>query len=429
MKPQLMQNQILQGRMNQSLLQSIHLLQYNGVELVSYINEIAKENPLIEEINVDSDYERMKQSNQDRPEIGEINKKVDTMYDQLKKQLVAIDYPKQLLPIIEYGIDSLNEDGFLEVDMSQWGQDCHSTLFEVEKALDIIQSLEPAGIGARSLTECILLQLNRMGNNYDFVEELLNEHLDWIAYEELDAMMKKYQISKELAQTIIDQIRLCHPKPGHLLNTNDPVYIIPEASIYKEENVWKIKFYTWSRPIITINPNYKKLKGLEKETDKYLSEKYKQIEWLKQVIDFRTSTLEKVIQIIVEKQYAFFEEGIRSIIPLTLREIASEIDCHISTVSRTINNKYVQTPHGVIPIKFFMQPGLNQNNGVQVASAVIKQHIVQIVEAEDKSKPLSDQLITHKLNQQFGIQIARRTVMKYRKQLQIPSSTKRRRKG
>ncbi|RKQ35542.1 RNA polymerase factor sigma-54 [Oceanobacillus halophilus] len=428
MKPKLIQQQTLQWKMNQSLMQSINILQFSSLELAEYINQISKENPLIEEVNYDYDWEKYHRTHSTQPAIGEINSAEQTMYEQLKKQLISIKFDKKLRHVIDYGIDSLNEDGYLEVERDVWAEDCRTSVETVEEALHVIQALEPTGIGARTLTECILLQLKEMGIHYSFAEDLFESHLEWIAEEDAVSIAEHYQTTTAIAEEVIDHIKLCHPKPGQLLDTEPPEYIIPEASIYKEDGAWKIKFYKWASPTIRLNTEYEKLTEIGKDATAFLKEKYKQVDLLKQAIGFRSNTLESIIQIIVEKQYAFFEEGVVMLQPLTLREIANDLAIHISTVSRAINQKYVQTPHGVLPIKFFLQSGARQSNGKGTASIAIKHLLIQLIDKEEKSKPLSDQVLRNILEEEFGIKIARRTVMKYREQLQIPSSMKRRRK-
>ncbi|MEC5425358.1 RNA polymerase factor sigma-54 [Virgibacillus sp. C22-A2] len=426
MKARLVQEQTLQWKMNQSLLQAIHILQFSSVELIDYIQEISKENPLIEEVNYDYDIAQYRSSNSSSAVIGEINQAELTMYDQLKKQLYTLDITKEIKPLVEFGIDSLNEDGYLEIDLDLWADKCNSTIKQVEQALSMIQSLEPVGIGARNLSECIVLQLQSLPVYRPFIKNLMTEHLEWIAEENISAITKHYDTNDTQVKKIIEQIKSCHPKPGRLLITKRPDYIIPEASIYKEMGMWKISFYKWNAPTIKINKTYEDLKDLEKEAADYLKEKYKQVDWLKQAISYRTSTLERVIQTIVEKQYMFFEHGAFMLQPLTLREISNELDIHNSTISRAISNKYVQTKHGVLPIKFFLQSGIRQENGKQTAAFAVKQLITELIQHESKHKPLSDEAIKNKLAEEFGITIARRTVMKYREQLGIRSSMKRR---
>ncbi|WP_339227394.1 RNA polymerase factor sigma-54 [Oceanobacillus sp. FSL K6-2867] len=425
MKQKLSLNQSLQWKMNQSLVQSINILQFSSGELMEYIKEVAKENPLIEEVNSDMDWIQYRPASPDTLSIGEINTAEMSLYDQLKSQLFTISYPEPLKPIIEFGIDSLNEDGYLEIAMDEWAAKCGTTIENAEYALEKIQSLEPAGIGARNLKECILLQLKQTDNFQPFIEDLLENHLELIANADVEAISELYGKAAEEAESIIESIKLCHPKPGKLLEPPEPDYIIPEASIYKEDGEWRLSFYRWSTPKITINPTYQHLNDPMHEATDYLKEKHKEIEQLKQAIGYRGNTIERVIRKIMEKQYLFFEHGTYMIQPLTLREIAGELELHISTISRAISQKYVQTTHGVIPLKFFLQRGIKNESGT-TASFAVKQLMKELIIHEDKQNPLSDEAIKRKLKNEFQIELARRTVMKYRDQLRIPSSIKRR---
>ncbi|SEP92722.1 RNA polymerase, sigma 54 subunit, RpoN/SigL [Virgibacillus subterraneus] len=418
----LKQEQTLQLKMNQSLLQSIHLLQFTGIEIIEYIKEISKENPLIEEVNYDYEITKYKNSNADQPSIGEINQATLSMYEQLKNQLYMLNVPSNLEPVVSFGIDSLNDDGYLDIELNIWAENCNTTIEKVEQALALIQSLEPAGIGARTLQECIQLQMDK---SYPYIGELLQEHLDWVAEENISAISVQYQLTEDKASVMLEEIKSCHPKPGKLLSQTSTEYIIPEANIYEEDGKWKISFYKWNSPAIEINESYTNLMANEKEAEDYLKEKFKQVDWLKHAISFRSNTLENVIRNIVDKQQMYFEHGSFMLQPLTLKDIATELRLHISTVSRAISNKYVQTKHGVIPLKFFLQSGVKQSDGQQTSSFVIKQLIFEMLKHENKHKPLSDQMIKNRLYEEFSISIARRTVMKYREQLGIASSTKR----
>lgn len=423
MRPAIVQEQKLQLKMNQSLIQAIQLLQFSGMEIIDYIRELSKENPLIEEVNFDYEISSFKQASPSEASIGEINQAELTMHEQLKSQIYSINVPDCLRKTVLFGIDSLNEDGYLDIDLESWAAQCDKTIDQVEEALRCIQMLDPKGIGARSLQECILLQ---MPGDDVFLQELLADHLDWVAEENISEISDHFHLSNEAAETLIKQIQSCHPKPGQLLSTKKTEYVIPEAYIYEEEGNWKISFYKWHSPTIEINESYKNLQVDEKQAADFLKEKSNQINWLKQAIQFRGNTLERVIEKIVEHQRMYFEHGPFMLQPLTLKELASELDMHISTVSRAITNKYVQTKQGIIPLKFFLQPGIKQKDGQQTASYVIKQLIAELIKNENKKKPLSDQAIKARLQKEFGITAARRTVMKYRKQLGIPSSTKRR---
>ncbi|GAB4072879.1 RNA polymerase factor sigma-54 [Barrientosiimonas marina] len=422
MEPKLVQEQTLQMKMNQSLIQSLHLLQYTGIEIVEYIQELAKENPLIETVNVDDDISIFKTADMNDTSIGDMNQAEWTMYEQLKSQLYAVQIPDNLREAVIFGIDSLNEDGYLDMTLEAWAHACQITIDMTKQALKLIQKLEPAGIGARSLQECIQLQLP---DKKALLEELLSDHLDWVAEEDTAAIADCFNMLEDTAADLLNQIQSCHPKPGHLLAAADTAYIIPEAYIYKENGEWTISFYKWHAPTINIDESYQHLQVDDKAAQDYLKEKYKQVNWLQQAVAFRGNTVEQIIEKIVEKQRLYFEHGNFMLQPLTLKDLAAALNMHPSTVSRAVSNKYIQTRRGVMPLKFFLQSGVKQQNGEQTASSVIKQLIAELIKQEDKLQPLSDQAIADRLQQEFGITAARRTVMKYRKHLGMVSSAKR----
>lgn len=427
MQPRLIQEQTLQWKMNQSLLQAIQILQFSSTELMDYIKEMANDNPLVEGIAThDADFIQYKSSDV-QPDIGEINPSALTMAEKLKRQLFTLDIAEEMLPVVSYGIDSLDDAGYLTFDLETWADDMNISLETAGKALTLLQSLDPPGIGARTLQECIMLQLQKTAEiaNLRIAADVLEKHLEWIAGNDLKAIAEEYDLKEKQAAMLIDHIRSCHPKPGNLLTDKQADYIIPEAAIVKEDGQWKISFYKWSKPTITINRSYEKLAGLKKEDAVYVKEKKQQIEWLNNAIDYRIRTLEKIIWFVLQKQIRYFEEGRGVLTPLTMKDAADELDISISTVSRSIQNKYVQTSHGVVPIKFFFARGITQDNGNVTSAFAIKQTIETIIAKEDKENPLSDEGIRQKLAHEYDIHIARRTVMKYRNQLRIPSSMKR----
>ncbi|WP_163970502.1 RNA polymerase factor sigma-54 [Oceanobacillus halotolerans] len=427
MRPKLAQEQTLQRKMNQSLIQAIHLLQFSSVELIEYVKEVAKDNPLIEDIHVGDGFENYKVNRVEDVNIGEINAATETMYDQLKHQVYMLDVEREMRSLILFGVDSLDDDGYLDITLEMWAHLCHTSIPQVEKALTMLQSLDPAGIGARNLAECILLQLNETQVNKNILSDMLQYHLAWIAEEDISAMVDHYSLTESEAVEMITHIKSCHPKPGQFLTDKEPSYIVPEAKIDEENGKCKILFYKWNSPSIELNKDYLTLRTDDQETTTYLKEKSKQVEWLKHAIHYRSHSLELVIQTIVEKQNLFFLHGPFMIKPLTLKEIAQELHLHVSTVSRTIQHKYVQTKHGIFPLNFFLQSGIKQKDGKTTAAFVIKQLIVELVQHEDQTKPFSDESLKQRLSKEFGIKIARRTVMKYREQLRIPASTKRKR--
>lgn len=424
MKQGLFQQQTIQRKINQTLIQSLQMLQFTSIELYDYINEISKENPLIDEVIYDFDFQPAKYNRADTITFTDMNPSVNSVYDQLREQLITIDLHKELRQVIEYGIGSLDEAGYLDISLEEWAENCGTIVDITKRALAEIQQLEPYGIGARSLGECLLLQVKQMKEYEPYMEELLLEHLDWIADYNYEAMKEAYSLTEAEILQLNKMIQSCNPKPGQLLERAEFEYIYPEANVYKADATWKITFYNWTAPKIIYSKLH--IEQADEETKQFLKAKTEQVEWLKKAISYRAATIELVIKRIVDKQRAFFENGILHLVPMTLSDIAAELNLHISTISRAINNKYIQTPHGVFAIKFFFQTGLKQGKE-KVAAIVIKNLVRDIIEKEDKENPLSDEKMKEKLNRDYGINIARRTVMKYRQQLKIGSSVKRRR--
>ena len=423
LKQHLVQQQTIQHKLNQSLIQSIQMLQFTSTELYEYINEIAKDNPLIEEVIYDADGRQSTYQASDTFSLEAMNSGEKTLYDQLKEQLLNIDIPKEFIPIVEFGIDSLNENGYLEITLEDWASACNTTSSITEEALHIIQQLEPRGIGARHLGECIYLQLYEMDGYRSFMEDLLIHHLDWIADFNFSVIEETYGITREEYNELVKLIQTCDPKPGKLLDTTQVEYIVPEAKIWKVQAKWKITFHHWTVPKLVIDPTYKQM--ADKEVEKFLKSKREQLQWLEGALKYRTATIELVIREIVKKQIDFFDYGILHLGSMTLNDVADELELHPSTISRAINNKYVETPHGIYPLKFFFQSGIEQEDGKK-ATIVLKHLIHQIIDGEDRTRPLSDEKIRNKLQEKYSVQLARRTVMKYRQELNIPASFKRR---
>lgn len=422
MKQGLIQEQTIQRKINQSLIQSLQMLQFTSIELYDYINEIAKENPLIDEVIYDFDMQPQKYTSSDAVSFYDINPVEKNLYEQLKDQLRSFNIVEGLKEVIEYGIDSINEAGYLDITLEEWAENCHTTVDITKLALEKIQQLEPTGIGARNLGECILLQIRQMEGYASYMEKLLLQHLQWIADYNYEKIMESYSIDEEEVSKLIKLVQSCNPKPGHILEVSGFEYIMPEANIYKEDSLWKITFYKWATPKIVYSKVYQDMN--DKEAKNFLQTKTQQVEWLRRTILYRAATIELVIKQVVEKQQAFFEKGLYHLMPLTLSEIANELNLHVSTISRTISNKYIQTPHGIFAIKFFFQTGLKQRSGT-AATIVIKKYIRDMIDKEDKENPLSDEKIKGKLQMDYSLNIARRTVMKYRQQLKIQSSIKR----
>lgn len=426
MEPKISQEQKLGWKMTPSLSQSIQLLQYNGMELMEYINEIMNENPLIADVEPVFDY-TMPQLNRAITDGGMdfAQSPSLSMYEQLKQQVRETDVNNEWKTLIYYGIDSLNEEGYLTLDVQEWAESCSVKADQAAAGLKHLQSLEPAGIGARNLQECLLLQLERNYSGEKKVKHLVQKHLDWVAEQDLTAISEEYQITKGEARALIEMIQQCQPKPGLLLSKKQAAYIIPDADIFNDGSTWRIRINKWNNPTIHVAKEYVDFKPEDKETAVFIQKKSKQVEWLKQAINYRKLTMENVLKLIIQEQKAFFDAGPFMLKPLKLKDLAAQLEVHTSTVSRMLKNKHVQTPHGILPLNFFLQTAITRSNGEESSVYTVKQWIQELIEGENKSKPYSDEAISNLLFDQYGTTIARRTVAKYREQLRMPSSRKR----
>lgn len=415
-------------RMTQSLSQSIQLLQLSGIELMEYVKEVMEENPLIESIEPPFDYATPPAGQGNNESIVDGNlefaKAQDaTMYDQLKEQVAMSQIDESIRQLVLYGIDNLDENGYLTISLEDWATICHATKAQTEEALSIIQSLEPLGVGARDLKECLAIQVAQDKTYGAILLAIIHDHLEWIATEEFDMIMDTYQLDSPSAQEVVQRIKNCHPRPGQLLATETAAQIIPDAEIRKEANEWRIIINKWNYPTIHVNDVYHQLKNHDTDTKQFLKEKYQQVQWLTYSINYRKLQLEEVLRLLLEQQYSFFEDGPFYLKPLKLNDLATKLQVHVSTVSRMFKNKYLQTPHGVFPFRFFLQTGLAASNEKSVSAYVIKQLVQQLISQESKVAPLSDERIRHILLSEHAITISRRTIAKYRNALQIPGST------
>ena len=354
---------------------------------------------------------------------------------------------------LETVIGSLNE--FLEEQGSDWGETAEDrrevTLEEAEEMLGIIQSFDPPGIGARDLRECIILQL-RDCMFQDLTQENagleptpseLLEALDTslsyrIATDYFDQLINHRwsEISKELSitprdvQDAADEISKLDPKPGLKYGNHEDNYITPDLVVEKVADDYLVFLNDTNLPRLKLSRTYREIakdkKKFAGENKEFISNKLNSANWMIQAIEQRRQTMLKVMNFIVDRQREFFEKGVQFLKPLTLREVAEVIDMHESTVSRVTNEKFVQTPRGVLPLKFFFSSGLSTTSGEEVSARGIKAQIQKLVSEENPSKPLTDQAIVNILKKE-GIQIARRTVAKYRDQLGILSARMRKR--
>jgi RNA polymerase sigma-54 factor len=370
------------------------------------------------------------------------------LYDHLHDQISLLRLELRQVMIAEEIVGNIDDSGFLtcpveevldslnrylesdEAKAAGFEDEEPFTLEEVEEALKIIQRLDPAGIGARDLRECLLLQLTDVNAEDGLVFDIVDRHFDQLVNHRWAEISKELGVSPSEVQAAADEIAKLDPKPGLRYSGGEGNYIIADLVVEKIDGDYIVAHNDTALPRLRLSRSYRevakdksKFKGENKE---FISNKLNNANWMLQAIEQRRQTMLKVMNFIVNRQRDFFEEGIEHLKPLTLREVAEVINMHESTVSRVTNQKYAQTPRGVFPLKFFFSSGLSTDSGEDVSARGIKARIQKLVSDEDPKKPLTDQAIVDILKRE-GINIARRTVAKYRDQLGILSARMRKR--
>lgn len=334
------------------------------------------------------------------------------------------------LKIGRYLIESIDENGYLTAELPKTAKLFKTCAERVEKILDVIQTFEPAGVGARCLKECLILQLASKGLLEDSVEYIILHHLEDIGENKLGKVSKETGLTVAQVQMIADLIRTLEPKPGRRFSSGEAVkYVVPDVIVEKIDGEYQVLTNEGTIPRLMVSSYYMSLAkraSEDAELSKYLSDKYNSAMWLIKSIEQRRQTIYNVVASVVHYQKEFLDKGPKYMKTLTLKQVAEDLDIHESTVSRSINGKYMQTPRGVFEIKYFFSSGVTGADGEGMSSNSIKTFIKEIVESEDPKKPYSDQDMVEILSQK-GIEISRRTVAKYRECMNILSSSKRRR--
>ena len=299
---------------------------------------------------------------------------------------------------------------------------------QANTALKIIQSMEPLGVGARDLKECLILQLDERDPDYNIAKELISNYLEEVELKKYKLIAKKLGGNLELIKKVIEFIKTLNPKPGSLFSSEQIPYVTPEVRVDCVDGKYEVTLIgDHNLPRIYISPFYKDVlngKGYDLNTRRYIRKKIESARWLIDAIEQRKSTLYKVTVKIVEMQEKFFEEGILALRTLKMQDVADAVGIHVSTVSRAIAHKYMQSPKGIFEMKFFFTGGFMNADGDMETWEATRQKLSKIVNGENKSSPLSDEEIAAKLRE-LGSDIARRTVTKYRRSMKIPSSRRR----
>lgn len=423
--------------MTMELRQSIEILQYNHFELIDFLTKESEENPTIE-VEVDNyEYDFYSggssnnyQSKDDSEEENTFEKFVssgETLYDYVYEQLISVNLEDEERVIGEYLLGLMDENGYIEGDLYEFSNEYGFSFSKVEKILRILQTFYPTGICSTNLSECLLRQGKEKGFDETTLSIIRDDLVD-LAENRVELLANKYNKTNKEIQESFDKIRQLDPRPGQFMNfTDNPVkFIIPDLILEIEGERLILSFNEDAMPRVRQNKFYAELlkDDIEINAKAFLREKFRSTNWIIKSIEQRRETIMNVATVICERQKDFLlNKG--HLNPMTMKEVAKEIDVHESTVSRTVNGKYIQTPNKVIELKDFFKGGIETDKG-EVSVEEIKLFIRTTIETEDKAKPVSDQDITHKLND-LGYKISRRTVAKYRDSMGIMSSSKRKR--
>jgi len=464
--------------MTPSLQQAIKLLQLSKLELQEVLNQELLENPLLEESAEEAKQEEAEAEAQEKTQTEEEAKAAEPPTEKEKDSFDEIDYDAYFQDYIEYGynprgmgeeheefpientltrppnltdhltwqmnmsdsspkvkeigqfiIGNIDEDGYLRATNEEIAAAGPYDPEDVAKAVKAIQSLDPIGVGARDLRECLLLQLDFLEIDVPLVDTVIRDHWEMFMQRHFVQLAKVLGIDMKTLEGLVEVIKHLDPKPGRKYSNERAIYVEPDVYIQKVGDEYIIVLNEDGMPKLRINGSYRAMlhsmdSKSDGETVNYIKDKIRSAVWLIKSLDQRQRTIYKVAESIVKHQREFLERGIDFLRPLVLRDVADDIQMHESTVSRVVSNKYMHTPRGLFLMKYFFHSGIDSDTGEDISSLTVKKKIQSYITAEDPRKPLSDSKIMKILNDE-GINIARRTVAKYRDELNIPSSTDR----
>lgn len=352
----------------------------------------------------------------------------ETLTDHLLWQVRLSEASPSEREACEAIIGNLDENGYLEASVEDLVKLTGQGQEEIEAAIRTVQGFDPPGVGARTLAECLLLQLPGLGLGGTLVEAIIRDHLADLEKKRYDRIAKAQRTTIEAVSEAAQTIARLEPRPGRPFDRATPTYVIPDVHIVKEEDRYIILLNEDGIPTLHISGFYKDLmrqRALPPEERGYLEDRYRSAQWFIKSIQQRNRTIYRVTESILKFQRDFFDYGIRYLKPLVLRIVAEDVGMHESTISRVTATKYMSTPRGLLPFKFFFSSGLASSSGVDVSSVSVRDMIQKIIQNEPTDRPLADQSIEEILKKQ-GIEIARRTVAKYRGELGIETAGRRR---
>ena len=463
-KPELRISQTQKFIMTPQLQQAIKMLQLSNLELNQSIEEELVENPALEkedrqeysvdELNEEDIQQKVEKVQDDKvredfdegsiieytdyPYIrsGEDKKREfiegtvsreETLREYLLQQIHLLDVDGERLELLEMLISYIDENGYLSIPLEKISEECGVSLQDFEETLSILQSLDPPGVGARTIQECLLIQLRSRGS-YPLAERIIRDYMQELKLKRYSDIMKKCKVSKSRLEEAMSLISHLEPYPGRQYYSEDIRYIIPDVIVEEREGEFEVIPNSQSIPRLRVNRYFEELmrkRGLDKRVKDFVKERVQRARTFIHSIDQRESTLVRVMRAIVDHQRDFFLRGPMYLKPLTLKDISLDVDLHESTVSRITSSKYAQTPFGVYSLKYFFSNPIPTEGKGDYSSTSIKVIIKDLIEHEGSKTQLSDQKIVELL-QKRGVKIARRTVAKYRKELNILPSNLRR---
>ncbi|WNR46124.1 RNA polymerase factor sigma-54 [Paenibacillus roseipurpureus] len=431
MSMQQKQSQQVKLAMTPELRQSIHILQLSGYELNQFLLEQSVENPILEVEESPYLYRHIRSTgSMDASQTDPLlllRAHEQSLQDYVCSQLrVQKQLTTKVRKFAIFLAGNLDEKGYLSLKLEECCDILGETMEVALEALSALQALDPAGIGARDVRECLLIQIRKDSRACSGALACVEHYLPQLAqgkYKEVGVKLKR---SEQQIAEIHSYIKTLNPWPGGLYPSSvQPAYIIPDAYIRRDPNGFSIQVNTKYTPRVSMNPDYTQwVNDRQADASMYLKDKFKSASWLIKSLEQRNVTLHRVLQVLIDEQSTFLHMGLEHLRPLNLKAVAEKLGLHESTISRAVQNKYIQTPQGLIEMKFLFSTGLQTPQGNMVSISMVKHKMKEIVSQELKTNPYSDQQISEFLVAQ-GVPISRRTVAKYREELSIPVASMR----
>lgn len=364
---------------------------------------------------------------EDAPSFEQFLTHKASLSDQLEWQLGMLDISEALHLVAENVIGNLDGDGRLSISIEDLASSSRCSVERAEKARQVVMELDPVGCGARDVKECLLAQLKGEGEGESLASRLVQDHLEDLQPHRLQHLSKATGIDIHVLDQEINKIRKLDPYPGRRYSSEDAIFVAPEVYIEKLDEDYIVYFTDDGSPRLRISPTYHQLldkTDTSKETKDFIKDKVRSAVDLLRNIEHRRQTIYRVVECIVDRQKDFLDKGVEYIKPMMLKDVAEDIGMHLSTISRVVNRKYAHTPQGVIELRRFFSEGMMNEEGEEVSTRILKLKIKKMIEEEDTKKPLTDDQIAKILGKD-GVKLSRRTIAKYRDQMNIPGSRER----